>query len=117
MINASNKDGDEIDLRQLAGIFIDNKWLIGGATAVCCALGIAVAVLSTPVYQAQAVVQVESKMPSIPGLSELSSLGLGEGSSEATTEIALITSRTVIGQAVPALGAEPGPAVAPRCWP
>lgn len=100
MINSSSKDSDEIDLRELAGIFIDNKWLIASVTAISCALGIAYAMLSPPVYQAQAVVQVESKMPSIPGLSELSSLGLGEGSSEATTEIALITSRSVIGQAV-----------------
>ncbi len=99
MTKTPGQDGDEIDLRELFGILIDRKWLIILATAGFMVVGVAYALLSPPVYQSQAIVQVESKMPSIPGLSELSSLGLGEGSSQATTEIALITSRTVVGEA------------------
>ncbi|WP_305805386.1 polysaccharide biosynthesis tyrosine autokinase [Stenotrophomonas sp. YIM B06876] len=100
MTKTSSQDGDEIDLRELLGVLIDRKWLIITVTAVFMLGGIAYALLSAPVFQAQAIVQVESKMPSIPGLAELSSLGLGEGSSQATTEVALITSRTVVGEAV-----------------
>lgn len=61
--------------------------------------------LATPIYQANAVVQVEQKVPELPGLSEISQ-NLGSSMSQATTEIALLTSRTVIGQAVDKLKLE-----------
>lgn len=98
---AVQDDGDEIDLRQLLGTLIDHKWWIGGFTVACLILSGAYSFLSTPIYQADAIVQVEAKMPSIPGLTDISqSLGLGAGSGEASTEIALIRSRAVIGAAV-----------------
>ncbi|WP_028928241.1 polysaccharide biosynthesis tyrosine autokinase [Pseudoxanthomonas suwonensis] len=93
------RNEDEIDLRELAGILIDRKWWIIGVTAVFFVLGVAYALLASPVYRAQAMVQVESKMPSIPGLSDLSSL-TGGGSTASTTEVALLTSRSVVGTAV-----------------
>ena len=102
----TSKDEDEIDLRELAGILIDRKWWIVGITALFFVVSAAYALLATPIYQAQAMVQVESKMPSIPGLSDLSSLGMGGASSTSTTEVALITSRAVIGDAVDALQAD-----------
>lgn len=93
-------DADEIDLRQLLGTLIDHKWWIVGITGFFFVVSVGYALLATPIYQANAMVQVESKIPSLPGLTDLTqSLGMG-GSSEATTEIALITSRTVIGDAV-----------------
>lgn len=100
----SEEGSDEIDLRQFLGTLLDHRWWIVGTTALFFALAAAYAVLTPPVYRADAIVQVESKMPSIPGLTDLSqSLGLGSGSGEATTEIALIKSRAVIGSAVKAL--------------
>ncbi|MCD7099316.1 polysaccharide biosynthesis tyrosine autokinase [Stenotrophomonas sp. MMGLT7] len=96
---AATADADEIDLRQLLGTLIDHRWLIAGITGLFFVVSVAYALLATPIYQANAMVQVESKMPSLPGLSDLSeSLGVG-GSAMATTEIALIRSRTVIGAA------------------
>ena len=68
---------DEIDLRELLGVLIDRKWLIIGATVLFFVIGTAYALLAPPVYQAQAMVQVESKMPAIPGISELTSMGGG----------------------------------------
>ena len=99
-------DTDEIDLRQLLGTLTDHKWLIGGITAAFFVISLAYAILATPIYQADALVQVESKIPSLPGLSDLTqSLGLGSGgTAAATTEVALITSRSVIGNAVDELG-------------
>lgn len=94
------KDDDEIDLRELAGVLLDRKWMIIGVTAAFFLASVAYALLATPIYQARSMVQVESKTPSIPGLSELSSLGLGGSPTAATTEVALITSRSVIGSAV-----------------
>jgi len=93
------RDEDEIDLRELAGILIDRKWWIAAVTAAFFVVGVAYALLASPVYRAQAMVQVESKMPSIPGLADLTSLA-GGGSSASTTEVALLTSRTVVGSAV-----------------
>lgn len=100
----SKSDSDEIDLRQLLGTLLDHKWWILGITGVFFAGSVAYALLATPVYRADAIVQVESKVPSLPGLSDISqSLGVSAGSAEATTEIALIRSRAVIGSAVDAL--------------
>jgi tyrosine-protein kinase Etk/Wzc len=97
-------DTDEIDLRQLLGTLIDHKWWIAAITGGFFVAAAAYALLATPIYRADAIVQVESKVPSLPGLSDLSqSLGIGAGSAEATTEIALITSRAVVGSAVNAL--------------
>ena len=94
---------DEIDLGELLGILIDHKWLIIIVTGLFFLCSVAYALLATPIYQANAVVQVEQKVPDLPGLSAISQT-LGASSSEATTEIALITSRSVIGQAVDNLG-------------
>lgn len=93
------RDEEEIDLRELLGLLLDRKWWIIGTTLLCCVVGAVYALLATPVYRAQAMVQVESRVPSIPGLSDLTSL-TGGGSSAATTEVALLTSRTVVGTAV-----------------
>ncbi|CAM0997709.1 Polysaccharide biosynthesis tyrosine autokinase [Rhodanobacter sp. Root179] len=89
---------DEIDLGELLGTLVDHKWLILIVTGVFFVVSVAYALLATPIYQANAIVQVEQKVPSLPGLSDLTQT-LGASSSEATTEIALITSRTVIGGA------------------
>lgn len=99
---AVNKD-DEIDLRELLGVLIDRKWLIVISTLVFLVGGALYVLLAAPVYQAQSMVQVESKLPSIPGISDLASMG-GPTSAAATTEVALLTSRTVIGAAVDQLG-------------
>ncbi|KSW23380.1 MULTISPECIES: polysaccharide biosynthesis tyrosine autokinase [unclassified Pseudomonas] len=93
-----DKDDDEIDLLGLLGTLIDHKWLIAGITAGFMAVGVAYALLATPIYRSDAIVQVEPKKPSIPGLSDMGDL-LG-AQSEAITEIQLLTSRSVIGKAV-----------------
>jgi tyrosine-protein kinase Etk/Wzc len=90
---------DEIDLNALLGTLIDHKWLIVVVTAVFFVLSVAYAILATPIYQANAMVQVEQKVPDLPGLSAITQT-LGASSSEATTEIAIITSRSVLGKAV-----------------
>lgn len=89
---------DSMMLREWIGALLDRKWFVIGTTALFVCLGGGYAVLSEPVYQAQAMVQVESKVPAIPGISDLASLG--GGSAAATTEVALLTSRAVIGTAV-----------------
>jgi tyrosine-protein kinase Etk/Wzc len=90
---------DEIDLSELLGTLSDHKWLIGTITGIFILISIAYALLATPIYQATSVVQVEQKVPSLPGLSALTQT-LGASSPEATTETALITSRMVLGAVV-----------------
>jgi tyrosine-protein kinase Etk/Wzc len=91
--------GDEIDLAALLGILIDHKWLIIAVTGLCFMLSVAYAMLATPIYQANALLQVEQNTPEVPGLTAPAQ-PVGTTISYATTEIALITSRTVIGKAV-----------------
>ena len=91
-------DNDEIDLMGLLGTLIDHKWLIAGVTGVFMAAGVAYALLATPVYQANALIQVEAKKNDPLGFSDISSM-LGKESPSAT-EIELIKSRKNIGAAV-----------------
>ena len=60
--------------------------------------GVAYAVLATPVYMANALVQVEPKKNDMLGFSDLNSM-LG-GQSPSVTEIGIIKSRAVIGKTV-----------------
>jgi len=96
--NFSRRD-DDIDLNALLGTVLSRKWLIITVTGLFFALSVAYAVLATPIYEASAMVQVEQKTPTLPGLSDLTET-LGTSVSQAVTEIALLTSRTVVGQAV-----------------
>ena len=91
-------DNDEIDLMGLLGTLIDHKWLIASVTGVFMAAGVAYALLATPVYQANALIQVEPKKSDMLGFSDVSSM-LGKESPSAT-EIELIKSRNNIGSAV-----------------
>ena len=91
-------DNDEIDLMGLLGTLIDHKWLIAGVTGVFMAAGVAYALLATPVYQANALIQVEPKKSDMLGFSDIGSM-LGKESPSAT-EIELIKSRKNIGSAV-----------------
>ena len=91
-------DNDEIDLMGLLGTLIDHKWLIASVTGVFMAAGVAYALLATPVYQANALIQVEAKKNDMLGFSDVGSM-LGKESPSAT-EIELIKSRRNIGAAV-----------------
>ncbi|AFY20730.1 polysaccharide biosynthesis tyrosine autokinase [Pseudomonas sp. UW4] len=100
-IQEHRDDDDDIDLLALFGTLIDSKWIIVGITAFFCAVGVAYAVLSTPVYQANALVQVEEKkggMAALGGMAEMTEM-FG-GTSPAVTEIELLKSRAVLGKAV-----------------
>lgn len=92
------RDSDEIDLLALLGALINGKWIIIGFTLLFAIVGVAYALLATPIYQATAMLQIEEKSPSMAGLSEMADMF---GSTPtAVTEIELLKSRSVIGQAV-----------------
>ncbi|GAA6131554.1 polysaccharide biosynthesis tyrosine autokinase [Halopseudomonas sabulinigri] len=96
---APQHDSDEIDLLALLGALIDGKWIIIGFTLVFAVIGVAYALLATPIYQANALIQIEEK--SGGGLSAFSEVGEMFGAtSKAVTEIELLKSRAVVGQTV-----------------
>lgn len=92
-------DEDTIDLAELAGLLYENRYLIGAVTAIFFILSFAYALLATPVYRADAMLQVESQGSGMTGLDQLDALMGVEGTS-ADTEIEIIKSRRVIGAVV-----------------
>ncbi len=91
---------DEIDLGRLFGMLLDAKWVIIGTTFLFAVLGVVYALMATPIYKADALIQVESKNS---GVSTLISDGLGDifsQESSASTEIEIINSRMVLGETV-----------------
>ncbi|AYO17941.1 polysaccharide biosynthesis tyrosine autokinase [Vibrio owensii] len=99
-ISSSAPTDDEIDLGKLFGILIDAKWFIIGITLLFATMGIAVALLSTPIYKADALIQIEQK--SSGGISAMvGDMGdLFAAESSATTEIEIIKSRMILGDTV-----------------
>ena len=99
-ISSSAPTDDEIDLGKLFGILIDAKWFIIGITLIFATIGIAVALLSTPIYKADALIQIEQK--SSGGISAMvGDMGdLFAAESSATTEIEIIKSRMILGDTV-----------------
>ncbi|UUN91094.1 polysaccharide biosynthesis tyrosine autokinase [Pseudomonas extremorientalis] len=93
-----NGEETDLDFMMLLGTLLDHKWLIGGVSIVFMALGVAYAVLTPPVYQATALIQVEPKKGDMLGFSDVGSL-LGK-ESPTVTEVELIRSRITVGTAV-----------------
>lgn len=96
-----DQTSQEIDLMALLGALIDRKYFIAAITAVFMAFGVFYAVFATPVYQATAMIQVEDGGASVPGFDDMA--GMFESTSAAVTEIELLKSRSVIGEAVDSL--------------
>ncbi|ELV8692968.1 polysaccharide biosynthesis tyrosine autokinase [Vibrio vulnificus] len=100
--NRSSVDNssDEIDLGKLLGILLDAKWIILVTTFFFAVGGVAVALLSTPIYKADALIQIEQK--SSGGISSLvGDMGeLFSQESSATTEVEIIKSRMILGDTV-----------------
>lgn len=94
----ANQEDDEIDLGELIATIVDGKYLIAIITLVFLTLGVAKALIDKPIYKADAMLQVEVKSNSLDALASVSSLMAGKES--ASTEIEIIKSRKVLGEAV-----------------
>ncbi|WP_458729703.1 polysaccharide biosynthesis tyrosine autokinase [Pseudomonas brenneri] len=94
-------DNDEMDLLGLLGAVVDYKWIIAAITVVFMVAGATYAILATPKYQANALVQVEAKKNDLLGFTDISSM-LGK-ESPSVTEIEIIKSRSIIGEAIDTL--------------
>lgn len=90
---------EEIDLRTLMGTLADSKKLILFGTLMFLLASVLYVVLATPKYEATATVQVERRAPTFPGLSQNSGVQTA-AESPAATEIQLLTSRSVLSEAL-----------------
>lgn len=63
--NSAAVENDEIDLGRLLGYLIDGRWWIVCITGFFMVMGVAYALLATPVFKANALLQVE-KRPAAP---------------------------------------------------
>ena len=99
-MSISAGDGDEINLMELLDVVLDSRWLIASVTVLVMLAGAVYAMLSTPIYEANTLIQVEeSKSGSASSLlGDVSSLF--EIRSPASAEIEILRSRLVVGQAV-----------------
>lgn len=89
---------NEIDLGHLLCELIDHAKLIVGITTLFTVLAVGYALFSTPIYQADAMIQVEQKQ----GNSLLSSLSqmMPNASLEAAPEMQLLQSRMILGKTI-----------------
>ncbi|MFQ1061159.1 polysaccharide biosynthesis tyrosine autokinase [Klebsiella pneumoniae] len=91
-------DSDEIDLGRLIGELIDHRKLIIAITGLFTVLAVLYALLATPIYQADALIQVEQKQ----GNALLNSLSqmLPDSQPQSAPEIVLLQSRMILGKTV-----------------
>ncbi|GAB7217017.1 tyrosine-protein kinase Wzc [Dickeya oryzae] len=95
---SDNDRSDEIDLGRLLGTLWDSRWLIVSVTFLFTVIGILYALLATPIYRADALVQVEQKSGDSL-IKDISSM-LPDAKPQSAAEIELIKSRMVIGKTV-----------------
>ncbi|HFP3124582.1 TPA: GNVR domain-containing protein, partial [Escherichia coli] len=94
----ASKDADEIDFGRLIGEFIDHRKLIISVTSLFTLIALIYAIFATPIYQADALIQVEQKQANAI-LSNLSQM-LPDSQPQSAPEIALIQSRMILGKTV-----------------
>ncbi|EPJ5860205.1 polysaccharide biosynthesis tyrosine autokinase [Raoultella ornithinolytica] len=92
------KDTDEVDLGRLLGELIDHRKLIISVTALFTMLALVYALFATPIYQADALVQVEQKQGNAI-LNNLSQM-LPNSQPMSAPEITLLQSRMILGKTV-----------------
>lgn len=93
----SIENEDEINLQELLGTLVEEKFLIAIVTGIIFAVSLFYVVVATPIYRADTVLQVESKSG---GMLDLGGLADFSEKSSASTEIEIIKSRNIIGKVV-----------------
>lgn len=107
-------NADVVDIRKLFTILIDNRWVIIITSLVFAVIGATYALFVTPIYKADALIQVEQKSSGFPSFSG-DTADLFRRESSATTEVEIIKSRMVLGETVDKLNLTT--VVTPRYFP
>ncbi|MFB5079722.1 polysaccharide biosynthesis tyrosine autokinase [Raoultella sp. C349492] len=94
----SSQESDEIDFGRLIGELIDHRKLIISVTSLFTLIALLYSIFATPIYQADALIQVEQKQANSL-LSNLSQM-LPDSQPQSAPEIALLQSRMILGKTV-----------------
>lgn len=90
---------NDIDLVKLFGALVDDKWKIISITIVFFSVGLLYALLSTPIYKSDALIQIENKSSGVSAMvGDMGDIFSSEASS--STEIEIIKSRMILGATV-----------------
>lgn len=94
-----NGDDEELNIGELIATFLEYKWLIAAVTGLVSLLGVLYILLATPIYRADALLQIEDKKNG--GLTALKDLSPLLGDTTAVVgEVEIIKSRRILGQVV-----------------
>lgn len=92
---------EDIDLPTLVSTLTDRKWLILSGTLLFAVASLAYVMFATPKYEANAILQVENRLPPVPGLNaNAAAPAAAIADAPAATETQLLTSRRVLGEAM-----------------
>jgi tyrosine-protein kinase Etk/Wzc len=90
---------DDIDMPAVFGLLSDHKWPILIGTALFALASVIYVLFATPIYQATAVLQIQGMSAAVPG-QEPGAQAAQASQPHAATEVPLMTSRRVLGEAV-----------------
>lgn len=97
-VSASSEGSDEIDIGRLVGTVVEARWWVLGITALFAFIAIIYVMFATPIYKADALVQIEQNNSS--SLVQDISSALQNKAPQSDAEMQLITSRMVLGKTV-----------------
>ncbi|WP_067708472.1 MULTISPECIES: tyrosine-protein kinase Wzc [unclassified Erwinia] len=100
--SAPKEESNGWDLAHLVGQLIDHRWVIVAVTALFMLLGTLYSLFATPIYSADAMVQVEDKNSNTV-LNDLTQM-MPNAQPMSATEVEIVTSRMVVGKTVHDLG-------------
>lgn len=96
--HAIEEETDEIELGEIISVLLGYKWFIMAVTAATIVVGVLVLFVMTPIYRANAVLQIEEQSRGLGALTDLSVLM--EETTSVATEIELLRSRMVLGRVI-----------------
>ncbi len=96
--NLIDEKSEDLNLGRIIGEIIDNRWLIGAVTTLFLVIGVLYCIFATPIYSADAMVQVEQNVGNNL-LNDITQI-LPNSQPESAPEIELLQSRMVLDKTI-----------------
>ncbi|TQI79806.1 tyrosine-protein kinase Etk/Wzc [Serratia fonticola] len=100
-VSGAHDMSDEVDLKRILGVLIDNRWLVVGVTTTFLTLGILYSLFATPIYRSDAMVQIEQNVGNTL-LNNISQI-LPSSQPASAPEIELLKSRMILSKTINSL--------------
>ncbi|TCM37308.1 GumC family protein [Novosphingobium lindaniclasticum] len=94
--DAAGFGGVDLNLNAIRAAIIRNRWILIGTAIACLLVGVLVAMLSTPIYEAKTTLQIEQQAPQVLGNSGQSLDESGRDDSYIETQVNLLSSRSLV---------------------